>query len=128
MQELSRSGQVPWRLPALRALLDYIPSSDFFLVPVGHTLLRDVLRPLQIFVLSKKLSKLPQGNRIIFNKEARRMARVCMPALSSCATHACGAAVRSQPLPLAAANAHSGGRGARGAGCARSDGSAGGAA
>lgn len=76
LQSLGRSGRVPWRLPALRGLLAYVPTGDVLLVPVGHTLLRGVLRPLLIYALRTKLNMIPQGNQIIFGKAARRLARV----------------------------------------------------
>lgn len=67
---------MPWRAPAFRELLAYVPTGDILLVPVGHTLLRGLLRPLLIYALRTKLVEIPEHNSVIFDGPARRAVKV----------------------------------------------------
>lgn len=83
LQDLGRSGALPWLHEDLQPHLSYIDNVNFILVPVAHCLLHGLTKDLMVYALATPLSDVPADHPVVFNSKQRKAVQVCICATSA---------------------------------------------
>jgi hypothetical protein len=112
---LGRAHQIPWCLPRLQRLLNYMSPSDSIMLPPAHMLLRGLLRDLVAYALKTKLKNIGRGSparKVVLDSASRKRlaVRVCsctrLQASINCISVGCTAAYSHECLYSAGALCH----------------------